>query len=133
MLGIKEELSGLIGELKNDVDDKATKIEEDRKAQEAAFEALNNELKEIKEEFKAEGACCGSTFFSLLRFSVKENKESSLDAQNQLREEILGKLEDTNRSIDQVGILKQNICEDCECFDTFALRLAGISSTGLTV
>ena len=108
MLGIKEELSGLIGELKNDVDDKATKIEEDRKAQEAAFEALNNELKEIKEEFKAEGACCGSTFFSsLLRFSVKENKESSLDTQNQLREEILGKLEDTNRSIDQVGILKK--------------------------
>ena len=35
---------------------------------------------------------------------MKENKESSLDAQNQLREEILGKLEDTNRSIDQVGI-----------------------------
>ena len=97
----------MIGELKNDVDDKGTKIEEDRKAQEAAFEALNNELKEIKEEFKAEGACSGSTsFFSLLRFSVKENKESSLDAQNKLREEILGKLEDTNRSIDQVGILK---------------------------
>ena len=64
---------------------------------------------------------------------MKENKESSLDTQNQLREEILGKLEDTNRSIDQVGILKQNICEDCECFDTFALRLAGISSTGLMV
>ena len=106
MLGIKEELSGLIGELKNDVDDKGAKIEEDRKAQEAAFEALNNELKEIKEEFKAEGACCGRTSFSLLWFSVKENKESSLDAQNQLREEILGKLEDTNRSIDQVGILK---------------------------
>ena len=42
-----------------------------------------------------------------------------MDAQNQLREEILGKLEETNRSIDQVGILKQNICEDCECFDTF--------------
>ena len=49
---------------------------------------------------------CGSTSFSLLRFSVKENKESSLDAQNQLREEILGKLEETNRNIDQVGILK---------------------------
>ena len=76
---------------------------------------------------------CGSTSFSLLGFSVKENKESSLDAQNQLREEILGKLEDTNRSIEQVGILKQNICEDCECFDAFALRLAGISSTGLMV
>ena len=30
--GMKEELSGLIGELKNDVDDKGTKIEEDRKA-----------------------------------------------------------------------------------------------------
>ena len=30
---MKEELSGLIGELKNDVDDKGTKIEEDRKAQ----------------------------------------------------------------------------------------------------
>ena len=29
---MKEELSGLIGELKNDVDDKGTKIEEDRKA-----------------------------------------------------------------------------------------------------
>ena len=91
----------MIGELKNDVDDKGTKIEEDRKAQykyflqiclllllgkstffrkfqdiyflqificfqkvnppfyrkaqEAAFEALNNELKEIREEFKTEG------------------------------------------------------------------------------
>lgn len=30
---MKEELSGLIGELKNDVDDKGTKIEEDRKVQ----------------------------------------------------------------------------------------------------
>ena len=35
-------------------------------------------------------------------FSVKENKESALEAQNQLREEILGKLEDTNKNIDQV-------------------------------
>ena len=77
--------------------------------------------------------CSGSTSFSLLGFSVKENKESSLDAQNQLREEILGKLEDTNRSIDQVGILKKYICEECECFDTFALRSAGISSTVLMV
>ena len=34
--------------------------------------------------------------------SVKENKESALDAQNQLREEILGKLEDTNKNIEQV-------------------------------
>ena len=35
-------------------------------------------------------------------FLVKENKESALEAQNQLREEILGKLEDTNKNIDQV-------------------------------
>ena len=40
---------------------------------------------------------------------MKENKESSLDAQNQLRVEILGKLEETNGSIDRVGILKKNI------------------------
>ena len=70
MLGIKEELSGLIGELKNDVDDKGTKIEEDRKAQEAAFEALNNELKEIKEEFKAEGASSLLWLYILLIASV---------------------------------------------------------------
>ena len=70
MLGIKEELSGLIGELKNDVDDKGTKIEEDRKAQEATFEALNNELKEIKEEFKAEGASSLLWLYILLIASV---------------------------------------------------------------
>ena len=37
-------------------------------------------------------------------FSVTENKESALEAQNQLREEILGKLEDTNKNIDQVEL-----------------------------
>ena len=126
---MKEELSGLIGELKNDVDDKGTKIEEDRKvqqiyifqlfllavnphfcrkAQEAAFEALNNELKEIREEFKTEGLYLQHGFpfwsfsFEPFVFLVKENKESALEAQNQLREEILGKLEDTNKNIDQV-------------------------------
>ena len=35
--GMKEELSGLIGELKNDVDDKGAKIEEDRKARFYSF------------------------------------------------------------------------------------------------
>ena len=81
----------------------------DRKAQEAAFEALNNELKEIREEFKAEGFFsvvvdffCLSLLFCSFLFSVTENKESALEAQNQLREEILGKLEETNKSIDQV-------------------------------
>ena len=44
----------------------------------------------------------GRQFCSFHLFSVKENKESALEAQNQLREEILGKLEDTNKNIEQV-------------------------------
>ena len=43
-----------------------------------------------------------SLLFCSFLFSVTENKESALEAQNQLREEILGKLEETNKSIDQV-------------------------------
>ena len=46
----------------------------------------------------------GRQICSLHLYSVKENKESALEAQNQLREEILGKLEDTNKSIDQVNM-----------------------------
>ena len=45
---------------------------------------------------------CLSLLFCSFLFSVTENKESALEAQNQLREEILGKLEETNKSIDQV-------------------------------
>lgn len=53
--GIKEELEGIITELRNDVDDKGAKIAEDRKAQEEGFDRLQNEIKEIREEFKVEG------------------------------------------------------------------------------
>ena len=42
-------------------------------------------------------------------FLVKENKESALEAQNQLREEILGKLEDTNKNIDQVQEMRKDL------------------------
>ena len=46
----------------------------------------------------------GRQFCSSHLFLVKENKESALGAQNQLREEILGKLEDTNKNIEQVNM-----------------------------
>ena len=39
---MKEELSGLIGELKNDVDDKGTKIEEDRKARDIYYPIISS-------------------------------------------------------------------------------------------
>ena len=39
---MKEELSGLIGELKNDVDDKGTKIEEDRKARDKYYPIISS-------------------------------------------------------------------------------------------
>ena len=39
---MKEELSGLIGELKNDVDDKGTKIEEDRKARDKYYTTISS-------------------------------------------------------------------------------------------
>ena len=105
MGGIKEELEGIITELRNDVDDKGAKIAEDRKAQEEGFERLQNEIKEIREEFKVEGWRRWGRIYCV---PVRETKESAMEAQKELREDILGKLDDTNKNIEEVTQLNFN-------------------------
>lgn len=100
--GIKEELEGVLAELKNDVCDKGSKIAEDRKAQEEGFEKLQNEIKDMREEFKVEGDDCSVNVSKDSVMSVKESRENAMERQKELREEILGKLEETNTSIEQV-------------------------------
>ena len=103
MVEIKQELEGVISELRTDVEEKGTKIAEDRKEQEEGFEKLNNEIKEIREEFKLEGEF--DMIFSFIIsyfFTVRESKDHALEMQKALRDEILGKLEDTNKNIEQV-------------------------------
>ena len=103
MVEIKQELEGVISELRTEVEEKGTKIAEDRKEQEEGFEKLNNEIKEIREEFKLEGEF--DMIFSFIIsyfFTVRESKDHALEMQKALRDEILGKLEDTNKNIEQV-------------------------------
>ena len=57
VLTIKEEIEGIIEELKNDVDVKANMIEDNRKDQTQGFEDLNESLKKLRDEFKKEGKC----------------------------------------------------------------------------
>ena len=66
-------------------------------------------------------------------FLVKENKESALEAQNQLREEILGKLEDTNKNIDQVQtrILTNDQVEEMRKDLNSRLQVSGNLVSGL--
>ena len=82
--------------------DKGSKIAEDRKAQEEGFEKLQNEIKDMREEFKVEGDDCSVNVSKDSVMSVKESRENAMERQKELREEILGKLEETNTSIEQV-------------------------------
>ena len=40
---------------------------------------------------------------NLLSIPVRETKESAMEAQKELREDILGKLDDTNKNIEEVN------------------------------
>ena len=84
------------------MDDKGSKIAEDRKAQEEGFEKLQNEIKEMREEFKVEGDNSSVKFFEDNVISVKESRDNAMEMQEELREDILGKLEETNTNIEQV-------------------------------
>ena len=84
------------------MDDKGSKIAEDRKAQEEGFEKLQNEIKEMREEFKVEGDNSSVKVFEDNVISVKESRDNAMEMQKELREEILGKLEETNTNIEQV-------------------------------
>ena len=63
VLTIKEEIEGIIEELKNDVDVKANMIEDNRKDQTQGFEDLNESLKKLRDEFKKEGKCSIKIWF----------------------------------------------------------------------
>ena len=105
---IKEDIENIIDELKNDVTSKGCEIEENKKIHQEGIVELNKSLDELKKELKEEGEVkdwkeyldIHCLFYLFL--SVKASKEESKEQSNNLKEEVIARLEKTSADIAEV-------------------------------